>query len=160
MAMLGHILFFMRLPHYEALFSLELFIMLATVVSLFSVYGWTKESHAAVRAVKMLIIGVNVLIQLVFLTDLVQFMTERFSDNITMMSVSFSWALYATISVILGVVYNKKEIRLLGIGLLLLTLAKLILFDLQYVSIVVRAILFIGLGGIGIVLSRLLYVKK
>jgi len=159
-AMLGHILFFMRLPHYEALFSLELFIMLATVVSLFSVYGWTKESHAAVRAVKMLIIGVNVLIQLVFLTDLVQFMTERFSDNITMMSVSFSWALYATISVILGVVYNKKEIRLLGIGLLLLTLAKLILFDLQYVSIVVRAILFIGLGGIGIVLSRLLYVKK
>ncbi|MBZ5752058.1 DUF2339 domain-containing protein [Metabacillus rhizolycopersici] len=157
---LGHLLFFIRLPKYGAVFSLELLAMLVTVFSLFMVYVWTKGSYATNKAVKTIVIGINAFIQLVVLTDLVRFNTNDFSYNITMMSISFSWALYAAICVIAGVFYNKKIIRLLGIGLLILTLAKLLLVDLIYVTIVVRAILFIGLGAIGMLLSRLLYVKK
>ncbi len=159
-AIYGHILFYIQLPTYEALLSLECFAAFVIILSLGGVYVWTKEGYKGIKAVYLIIIGINVLIQLAFITDLVRLLSAHLSDNITMMLISFSWALYATISVIVGVVYNKKEIRLFGIALLILTLFKLILVDLQYVTIVVRAILFIGLGVIGIVLSRLLYVKK
>lgn len=156
----GHIQLISRLPQYDALLSLEILVTLATVISLMLVYLWTKESYAGDKVLTTLIIGVNGVVHLVLLTDLVQFITSDFSYNITMMSISFSWAFYATLLVIIGILLNKKGIRLFGIGLLILTLVKLIFGDLQYISIVVRAILFIGLGGIGLLLSRLLYVKK
>lgn len=159
-AIFGHVLFLIYLPQYHAVVSFELLAQWATVLSLLLVYKWTKESYGTNKVLKTVIIGVNGLIHLVLLTDLVQFITEDYSYNITMMSVSFSWALYATISVIVGVLWNKKAIRLLGIALLILTLAKLILVDLYNVTVLIRAILFIGLGGIGMLLSRLLYVKK
>jgi uncharacterized membrane protein len=77
-----------------------------------------------------------------------------------MMTLSFAWALYAAAGVVFGVVKGKKNIRLVGIILLLLTLCKIVLVDLQFVTIIVRTVLFIGLGTIGLLVSRLFYVKK
>jgi hypothetical protein len=43
---------------------------------------------------------------------------------------------------------------------LFVTLFKLVLIDLPIVSVLVRAVLFIGVGAAGVAISRLFYVKK
>ncbi|MBS2772580.1 MULTISPECIES: DUF2339 domain-containing protein [Anoxybacillaceae] len=70
---------------------------------------------------------------------------------------SFSWAAFAAGSVVFGTIRDKKAMRLLGIGLIFLTLLKLVFIDLPIVSLLMRSILFIGLGSIGIIISRLFY---
>jgi uncharacterized membrane protein len=76
------------------------------------------------------------------------------------MSVSFSWILYAILGIVFGVTKSNKNVRLIGVVLIITTLLKLIFIDLPNVSLIVRAILFIGLGGVGLLISRLFYIKE
>lgn len=46
-----------------------------------------------------------------------------------------------------------------GVAILFLTVAKIILFDIDFMSVTVRAILFIALGVIGLFISRIYYKK-
>jgi uncharacterized membrane protein len=58
------------------------------------------------------------------------------------------------------VVADKRKARLAGILFLFVILLKIIFTDLPDVSTAVRALLFIGLGGIGVGVSRLFYRRK
>ncbi|WP_158598327.1 DUF2339 domain-containing protein [Falsibacillus albus] len=157
-AVLMHVVFLVELPVIKL--GWETILWFTGLISLSGLYLWTKRYYQDQAIIHYFIIAVNTLVQLAFITLMVSSLTKGYTFNIEMMSISFSWAIYASVCLIAGVLYNNKALRLLGMGLLLLTLGKLILFDLQYVTIVIRAILFIGLGMIGIVLSRLYYVKK
>ncbi|MBB3905780.1 hypothetical protein [Anoxybacteroides rupiense] len=53
---------------------------------------------------------------------------------------SFSWAAFAAGSVVFGTIRDKKAMRLLGIGLIFLTLLKLVFIDLPIVSLLMRSI--------------------
>jgi len=97
---------------------------------------------------------------LVFLTMIADVLAEPLPLEGQYMVVSAVWALYATVSIILGTIKKSRFIRLAGVILLFVTLLKLIFVDLPSVSVVVRAILFIALGAIGVGLSRLFYQKK
>lgn len=114
-----------------------------------------KENE--VKKVRQIIHIVFIILLLPFITHTVQALTYEFTLNIKYMAVSFSWGLYAFIGVIIGSMKNYKPLRVFGLILLFITLAKLFLVDLTYVSIFIRAILFIGLGTIGIIGSRIFY---
>jgi hypothetical protein len=97
---------------------------------------------------------------LIFLTELTSLLTEGLSRSVRHLFVSAAWSAYSVCVIAFGVVKSKKQVRLAGIALLFLTLAKVILFDLPAVSVLVKSVLFIGLGGIGIFLSRWFYRKQ
>lgn len=67
--------------------------------------------------------------------------------------ISGIWALYAIGLLIAGMVFDRPLMRQLGIGTILLTIAKLILVDLENVSTGVRVILFSGFGGVLLAIS-------
>ncbi|QOR65904.1 DUF2339 domain-containing protein [Cytobacillus suaedae] len=110
-----------------------------------------------ITKVRQIIHIVFMILLLPFITHTVQALTHEFTLNIKYMAVSSSWGIYAFIGVILGSIKNYKPLRVFGLILLFITLAKLFLVDLTYVSIFIRAVLFIGLGIIGIIGSRIFY---
>ena len=62
--------------------------------------------------------------------------------------ISAMWAIYAIGLLIAGMVFNRSLMRQLGIGTILLTIAKLFLVDLENVSTGLRVILFSGFGAV------------
>ncbi|WP_456279109.1 DUF2339 domain-containing protein [Bacillus sp. AK128] len=94
---------------------------------------------------------------LFFITQTTDALTVNLSVNVQYMSISFAWAIYALTLITLGVNKKHKRLRLAGLCLLFVTLAKLILIDLAYISLLIRAILFFGIGVIGVVGSRIFY---
>lgn len=97
---------------------------------------------------------------LVFLTMMTDVLSRPLSRDGEYMAVSFVWGLYAIVAIIFGTMRNSSFARLSGVILLFVTLLKLIFVDLPTVSVAVRAILFIGLGAVGVGISRLFYQKK
>ncbi|WP_027409762.1 DUF2339 domain-containing protein [Anoxybacteroides tepidamans] len=95
-----------------------------------------------------------------FVSQISVVLTQSFSSHIQQMALSFTWAVFAVLSVVFGTMRAKRSMRLLGVVLLFLTLLKLIFIDLPIVSLLIRSILFIGLGGIGILMSRMFYRKS
>jgi len=133
-------------------------ILLLLVVGLnqyIPLFTWIKDNKR--EKTRTVIYLAFMLLLLVYITLTVDALTKNFSDNIQFMSVSFSWALYAFILIIIGSHKNIKLLRILGLLLLFITLGKLIFIDLHFISILIRAVLFIGLGIIGILGSRTFY---
>lgn len=97
---------------------------------------------------------------LVFFSLGAQISLTHYDYSVEKMGVSIVWGLFSIASVFYGLKRDNKKIRLFGIGLIFLTLLKLIFFDIQFVSVIVRALLFISLGAIGILMSRLFYNKS
>lgn len=94
---------------------------------------------------------------LIFITEVTNVLTKYGSVDLQHLSVSFAWIAYAAIMVTLGISRNHRTARLAGVFLLFVTLAKLIIVDIPSVSVFIRAVLFMGLGGVGILVSRLFY---
>lgn len=128
------------------------------IVKFISMTDVIKESDK--ETYKVIILTVFLILLLIFTTLLANALTTHFSVNIQYMTVSFSWAVYALISIFLGVSRSNKVLRVFGLILLFITLGKLLFVDLVTTSILVRAILFIGLGIIGVFGSRIFYTKK
>ncbi|MBM7661892.1 putative membrane protein [Bacillus mesophilus] len=99
----------------------------------------------------------TLILTLLFITFTMQALTADMSMNLQYMAVSFAWAIYALMLIMFGATKGDKVFRIFGLVLLFVTLAKLILIDLAYISIVIRAILFIGIGLIGVAGSRIFY---
>lgn len=153
----AHVLFLMKIPILYKAISWETLLWIGVIISLYILYQLVRTEIN--RYFHMGIVAVNVTIHLTFITKLITALTVNQSVSIEVMSISIGWALYATGSLIAGFVYQKKSVRLLGIGLLFLTLVKLVFIDLAFLDLIVRAGLFMGIGVLGIVLSRLFYIK-
>lgn len=78
---------------------------------------------------------------------------RRAARDLTM---SAAWGLYAIVLLVIGAWRAGRALRLIGLGFLLLTVAKVFLFDLSNLSGVYRILSFLGLG-IALVLVSLLY---
>lgn len=109
--------------------------------------------------IKMLYYGLGVLF-LFFITDVTTAVTLNVSENTQHLIVSSTWVGYAISVIAYGLKNGIKQVRLAGIALFFLTLMKVIFFDLPTVSVVIKAVLFIGLGGVGVLLSRFFYKKE
>ena len=127
------------------------------ISSLIVLYRLTsKHMHTVMKQVY---VGVNVIIHLAFISYLAGEWVTGMTNEVVFFT-TIGWALYALGCVFIGVRRQHKETRLLGIGLILFTLLKLIFFDLAFISLATRAMLFVLLGFIGIVLSRFMYGKN
>lgn len=67
--------------------------------------------------------------------------------------ISLSWGVYGIILLLIGLRMNIQRFRLVGMGTLLLLVGKLFLVDLAHLETIWRVLLFIGFGGIFLVLS-------
>ena len=66
----------------------------------------------------------------------------------------------ASISLFVGNKRDEAKIRLFGLSLLVVGIVKLIFFDLSSLDLIVRSVLFIIIGGAGLVLTNKLLAKK
>ncbi|KMK75884.1 DUF2339 domain-containing protein [Alkalihalobacillus pseudalcaliphilus] len=157
---IGHLLFMFQLPYYQV-FGFAFVMLCALAASLLGIYYWVRGLLKNEPALMISFGAVHVLIHLFLLSDFVKIaMTSIGASNMTTMLISFAWAIYAAGSIIIGTIRKKRVFRLLGLGLLFMTLVKVVFIDLNYLTITTRSILFIGLGLIGLLLSRLFYEKK
>jgi len=97
---------------------------------------------------------------LIFLTMLVDLLTEKLSDDLGHFIMSGAWLLYALVAIVIGIVWKKAKARVSGIIMLFVILIKVLFVDLPEVSLTVRALIFIMLGVVGIIASRVLYSNK
>ncbi len=144
----------------ETILSVETLAWIGLAGTLYVLYRILSENHPEKVELSRVLLGVNALVHLVFLTSVVAVITEEWSISLQMLTLSFSWVLYAVVGVVIGVLKDKKSIRIIGVILLFITLSKIIVVDLQYVTLLIRTILFIGLGTTGLLVSRLFYSKK
>lgn len=144
----------------DDVFSLETLAWIILMGSLYALYKLVKEHHSDNKAIKGIVLGANAFVQIIFLSSIVGAITEDWSISLRMMSLSFAWAIYAVAGIVIGFILDKKNIRLIGMVFLFITLCKLIFVDLYTVNLFVRTILFIGLGATGLFVSRLFYTKK
>lgn len=149
-------------PFYE-IFEMEFVNWVALTASSIVIYRLVPSAmrkDSDVEQVKKVILGVSLLLLLAFIILTSNALTWMMTLNIQTMAVSIAWAIYALAGMIIGVMRENKVLRVFGLILLFVTLAKLIFVDLSYVSIVIRAFLFIVLGVIGIAGSRIFYKSK
>lgn len=87
---------------------------------------------------------------------------EAISTNGSVINVSVSllWMIYALASVWFGRSRRMNEILYTGLAVLVVTVGKLFFLDLPEVSMMIRAILFLLIGGIGIIISRMFFSKE
>ncbi|ACT04797.1 DUF2339 domain-containing protein [Paenibacillus sp. JDR-2] len=126
---------------------------LIKMVSRFGVGRSTKE------ALLVLWYGIGLAL-LTFLTEVTNVLTKDLNTNAQHLLVSAVWVVYSVAVIGYGLKKQIKKARLTGLALLFLTLMKVIFMDLPSVSLLAKAVLFMGLGFIGILLSRFFYNKK
>jgi uncharacterized membrane protein len=144
---------------FHSLWSINFLNWVVLIASLFALspYGKKVVKDQDWPGVKTILNAVKMILILFFLTFFANALTVDQNDNIRFMAVSFAWAVDAFVTMVIGANLDEKLIRVTGLGLLFLTLAKLVFVDLTYLSILIRAILFIVLGLIGMVISRIYY---
>lgn len=144
-------------------FSLETIawvMMISSLLLIRKICSTLQVRNEEISNIMNVLFGSTAIAILMFITQIGGAATQNLSANVQSLTISSLWAIYAVAGVVYGVLSGNKNIRLLGIGLLFLTLLKLIFIDMTNVSIIVRAILFIGLGFIGVALSRFFYSNK
>lgn len=167
----GVLYFFVNVPwEYQVLLSTEGLTWIVLLGSLFALmrlieaYGardlfvWpAKEDwNVLVQVVKILL----AIAGLVYISSTVIIVFDEFSRNMKYLAVSLSWVVYAVCGIAYGMWRDRKPVRLAGILLIFITLLKVIFIDLPEVSMGVRAVLFLALGLIGILVSRWFYRKS
>lgn len=144
----------------ERIFSLTALSWTVMVLSLFFITDSIRryESFQKKELLKFLLF-VNILLPLIWITQISYAASRDLDLNMQHMFSSFAWAIYAVGFIIYGIVKQSKTFRLTGIALLFATLVKVIGIDLSDISLEFRAILFTVLGGVGLGVSRMIYVK-
>ncbi|MCK5127328.1 MAG: DUF2339 domain-containing protein [candidate division Zixibacteria bacterium] len=67
--------------------------------------------------------------------------------------VSVAWCVYAVTLLIIGLRYNQHKIRIAALLTLLIVIAKLFLVDLSRIEAIYRVLIFLGIGGVLMLLS-------
>lgn len=161
--------FVLLLPVISELFDLPGFQLTFTVVIcwllvislLLSVYIFRDQSTVIdaglLKKALPYLTAVNVL---VFFSKLSGFFTYQESYMYHDIGLSISWMIFVAFMYMAYSFFQDKHWQYIGLAFLLITLGKIILYDLTTVDIVWRAILFIILGTIGLFISRIFYNKK
>lgn len=87
--------------------------------------------------------------------DLVNLMKQFGIADATKLGLSILWVAYALFLVVIGIARSKKYLRFAAIGLIGVTLVKLFFYDIADLPTVPKAILFIAIGAVLLVVSFL-----
>ncbi|MDR6550114.1 DUF2339 domain-containing protein [Paenibacillus qinlingensis] len=140
----------------EMLIWLFILVTMLAMIKIVTRYGDAFTFRNIIVCLKYAL-GVLVLF---FITEVTRTLAHDVSSNMQHLLVSTAWVAYAISVIAYGLQKQIKQMRLAGVALLFLTLIKVIYLDLPNVSLTVKAILFIGLGFIGLLLSRFFYKKN
>ncbi|NQX71214.1 DUF2339 domain-containing protein [Paenibacillus alba] len=155
-------LFVFAHPLHDVL-SEESLAWLILVASIFGMYAYFrfKVQQGLVRVqLSLSLVWLALVLLLVYLTQLTNALTRSLDFDYQHSVLSAVWAVYAILLIVIGHLIHKPKARLVGIIFLFITLLKIIFIDLPDVSTAIRAVLFIGLGAIGVGISRLFYKRK
>ncbi|AUO13926.1 DUF2339 domain-containing protein [Priestia megaterium] len=100
------------------------------------------------------------ILSLIFATEVTAAVTNHLSANPQTLIMTAVWLGLSIAAFIIGSLKTFKTATYIGVGILFLTLFKLVLYDLPFIPMAIRALLFIVLGAIGLIISRLFYKKK
>ncbi|MED4061614.1 DUF2339 domain-containing protein [Priestia megaterium] len=100
------------------------------------------------------------ILSLIFATEVTVAGTNHLSTNPQTLIMTAVWLGMSIAAFVIGSLKTFKTATYIGVGILFLTLFKLILYDLPFIPMAIRALLFIVLGAIGLSISRLFYKKK
>ena len=87
--------------------------------------------------------------------ELVDLMAQFRIPDGTKLGLSILWGTYALALIVIGIAFNKKQLRIGAIVLLAVTLAKLFLYDIAELDTIPKTILFVTLGITMLVVSFL-----
>lgn len=133
-------------------------VLIASLFALSMVLSFSQSLKESDRkSLKLIVHFFRLIFIFYFVTLIANAATLEQTSSIQFMTMSFSWALYAFACLIVGAKKDDKILRVFALILLFLTLAKLVFIDLSYLLLSIRALLFIVLGIIGIVISRIYY---
>lgn len=138
------------------------FVLVATTSGLYAFFrssATAREGHVPAR-ISLLLLWMGFILLLIFVSQLTNALTKGLSGDYQHLILSGVWAIYAVLLIVAGLFVRKAKANLIGILFLFVTLLKIIFIDLPDVSTAIRAILFIGLGAIGVGISRLFYKRK
>lgn len=100
------------------------------------------------------------ILTLFFFSNVSELITDGKGNMISSIGLSASWIVFVGLMYAAYGYFKERVWNHIGLCLLLVTLIKITLFDLSTLDIVWRAILFMILGVIGLVISRVFYSKK
>ncbi|MCM3018383.1 DUF2339 domain-containing protein [Priestia megaterium] len=100
------------------------------------------------------------ILSLIFATEVTVAGTNHLSTNPQTLIMTAVWLGMSIVAFVIGSLKTFKTATYIGVGILFLTLFKLVLYDLPFIPMAIRALLFIVLGAIGLIISRLFYKKK
>ncbi|MBK9153048.1 MAG: DUF2339 domain-containing protein [Chloracidobacterium sp.] len=132
----------------------------AAGVLLYSLYRYSREAFVAEyvpsEVLRLGFEGVLTLTILIAVSgELINLMGQFGVPDATKLGLSILWGAYALVLVVIGIAWNKKELRIGAFGLLGVTLAKLFLYDIADLDTIPKTILFVTLGIILLVVSFL-----
>lgn len=161
----GYVFFFISIflsytQDIREVLSIDTLVWIANISIIFVVYKHVKARLAEENKwITNGLMSFVIFIGLVFLTIQTNLITADLPFEIQRLCVSVVWVTCAIIGMVYGRMKNVKGARYAGVILLFSTLLKVIFIDLPTVSIVIKAVLFIGLGAVGLVISRMFYRK-
>ncbi|MGD9589514.1 MAG: DUF2339 domain-containing protein [Pyrinomonadaceae bacterium] len=132
----------------------------AAGILLYSLYRYSREAFVdEFVPSEILRLGFEGVLALTILIaasgELINLMGQFGVPDATKLGLSIFWGAYALVLVVIGISFNKKELRIGAFGLLGLTLAKLFLYDIADLDTIPKTILFVTLGIILLVVSFL-----
>lgn len=146
------------------IFNELLYAYLATGI-LYLALGWfSRGKRPAIYCKIAMILGALLLAFWVNLTIRHGFhslgLTRGVTSEAELYTYSLVWLLISVAMLAAGIFYNKRILRKISVGLLVLVVAKVFLYDMAGLEGVLRALSFIGLGatlvGIGLVYQKIL----
>lgn len=150
---------FLVFNSFSSLFSLGSLSFLVLVITLFSVYKLFANHEVKGVQFEGASRWIFIAIFLIFLSNISLTLTQQLGFSTRMLVLSLVWILYAFGLIAFGAKLDSRNSRMAGIIFLFVSLCKVVLFDLPSVTMTVRAVLFLALGGIGVYVSKLFYKK-
>lgn len=141
-------------------FSWEMFHWLVFIIA--TIYGVYLMS-AINEQKKHIIFNIGVpyigILLLCFLHMIAIIVSGEAGSNMERVFTSSFWIVVAILMMLLNNRFSLQQGKYVGVGILFFTLAKIILFDIPFVSVPIKALLFIVLGMVGLFVSRVYYKK-
>jgi len=139
--------------------TLAWIILILSILTIYRVAQRFSTNSTFIKEYYRYLPWIDSILLLIFITLITQVCTQSMTIDSQHLILTTVWTLYAIIAMIIGFALKQRSIRIAGLTFLFVTLIKLIFIDFPDVSLAIRAILFIGLGTIGVVLSRFFYKK-
>lgn len=139
--------------------SLNFTLVIVVLIAMYKLLKYKDDKlDESVQTFSIYVLAVGLIsILLIFGSSLITTVLSEYSASIQSMGVSIGWGLFSIAAAIYGIYSNKKKIRLFGLVWILITLMKLVFVDFEFLSLGTRAILFIILGILGMLMSRLFH---